>query len=99
MGGGPVGESFNGGETVYIKTHHNTYLYMANGDLKAGPKQASSKMELVRVGGSGPIKFGDRIALKSVDGSAVYVTAMNHGENYNAVARKPALNEWRPSRL
>ena len=36
-------QSFSGGEIIYIKTHHNTYLYMANGDLKAGPSKPQAK--------------------------------------------------------
>jgi len=87
-------ESFSGGQTVYLKSHHGTYFYMADGDFKVGTKRPSSKMELVRVGGSGPIKFGDKIALKSVDGSGVYVTAMHAGEQHNAVARATKLDGW-----
>ena len=43
-------------------------------------------------GGSGPLKYGDRIGFQNTNGT--YITAMHAGENHNAVARAPHLNDW-----
>jgi len=87
-------KTFSGGDSIYLKSHHGTYFYMADGDFQVGTKRASSKMELVRVDGSGSIKFGDKIALKSVEGSGIYVTACHSLRQYNAVAVADKLDAW-----
>ena len=52
----------------------------------------TTTFEIHREGGSGPLKYGDRIGLQNVNGT--YISAMHAGENHNAVSRVTWLGDW-----
>ena len=66
-----------------------------NGDLEFSRIRTgdTTTFEIHREGGgSGPLKYGDRIGFQNVNGT--YITAMHAGENHNAVARATHLYDW-----
>ena len=66
-----------------------------NGDLvfSRTMKGDETVFEIYREGGgTGPLKYGDRIGFQNTNGT--FITAMHAGENHNAVARAPHLNDW-----
>ena len=95
--------SFYHGDTISLRgesfqSYENGPRFFSaesNGDLRFERYFQSDEttFEIFREGeGDEPLRYGDRIGLRNVNGK--YITAMHSGEAHNAVARAPHPDEW-----
>ena len=89
-----LGSDLSPGELVFIEgVAFGTQFHQSSGGLKAIASGGSATaIQLVKINGSGDLKFGDLIALHFEDGS--FATAMDGSENHNIVARAKHLHQW-----